>query len=652
MPGEFVAFGYLRWVRTWVDDSRFTEPMLWNLDDKPIRIASIPAKTFDSPDEQARVAALLDAYNNPLGSNNKKPDESDDINTSDGASSQDDDSGDAADDSADASADDQNTDDDSNDISDEDENALVKMTPEIDAGFAAIADERISRSPARYYAWLPMKRAAALWFDSHSLYWPFGGQMSPVSDLDYDVAQQWWLPFFTLLTWLYTLAALGGVVVMWREEAMRRWLVLLALMSLPRIAFFATLENPEPRYVVELLMFTAVLGGIWLGGRPRNKVRSDLDTERLMSLDVFRGITIAAMTLVNSPGTWTAVYPPLLHAEWNGATPTDWIFPFFLFIVGVSVAVTFAKDHAQKAGSAAYVKIARRALVLFGLGLLLDILPLYNLWTAAWFEPSEVRIMGVLQRIAICYAAAALAYLHTTWKTQTIIVAVIVLGYWALLTLVGVPGCDATTAVDASCNLPGFVDRIVLGTNHLWPQSQIVDPEGILSTLPAIATTLLGVLAGRWLTSDLKNRVSRMLAAGVAIFAVGWLWSHWFPLNKSLWTSSYVLYTGGLAIVFLAAFHWLIDLKGYKRWATPFVIFGTNAIALYVGSSLVGKALSIIEFDAGNDTTQTLQERIFDSWFLPVASPTNASLLYATAFVVLWMLLMWLLYRKRVVLKV
>ena len=203
------------------------------------------------------------------------------------------------------------------------------MTPEIDAEFGQIADERIARSPVRSYLFVPAKRAAALWFDSHSLYYPFGGQMSPISDLDYDVSQQYWLPAFTLLMWIYTLLAIAGAMRLWRDRANSsnlRWLILIALMTLPRIIFFSTTENPEPRYVVELFAFCAILGAFYIGGLRFRRSESEAveDTpppsSRVLSLDAFRGLTIAAMVLVNEPGTWSAIYAPLKHAEWNGVT--------------------------------------------------------------------------------------------------------------------------------------------------------------------------------------------------------------------------------------------------------------------------------------------------------------------------------------------
>ncbi|MEP6787296.1 MAG: heparan-alpha-glucosaminide N-acetyltransferase domain-containing protein, partial [Acidobacteriota bacterium] len=506
MPGEFVPHGYERWLRTWVDDFRFVEPTLWNLDEKPIRIAKIPERDFDSPEERDRVAALLEQYNNPPGSGNqyKKADDENDSADADTGDDKTDDSGDNGADPGDEQSSDSTdgdavqSSDDSSDDDDENKKFIVKMTPEIDAGFAAIADERIERSPVRYYLFLPAKRAAALWFDSHSLYYPFGGQMSPISDLDYDVDQQYWLPAFTLVMWIYTLLGVGGIVVLWRRRTDKntlQWLILLALMTLPRIIFFSTVANPEPRYVVELFAFMAVLGGFFLGNLGRNKPvmeetrDAQLPPDRLLSLDVFRGLTIAAMVLVNEPGTWSAVYEPLTHSEWNGATPADWVFPFFLFIVGISIALALGKQADEgKAGRTIHFKIIRRSILLFALGVLLEIFPFYNIWTAAWFDPSTLRIMGILQRIAICYLVASLIFLHTNWKRQTVIVLVILLVYWALMTLINVPGCEVTTLNDRACNLAAYIDQTILGANHIWEQSKVLDPEGLLSTLPAIAT--------------------------------------------------------------------------------------------------------------------------------------------------------------------
>ncbi|MDQ3817533.1 MAG: glycosyltransferase family 39 protein [Acidobacteriota bacterium] len=278
MPGEFVPQGYNMWLRTWVDDQRYIEPMLWDLDTHPITIDEIPASAFDSEEERARVAALFDRYyhppqeeqanaadneqaNNAQGDSSKPGNEE---SANDNSSDEDESAGDEEKGGEDQSADES---DQSQDGSEQaQENQDVEMTPEIDAGFAEIARERITRSPLRYYLWLPAKRAASLWFDTHSMYYPFSGELFPLKDLDRDTHQQIWLPLFAALVWLYTLLALAGAFFLLRarDGASRRWLILAALMVLPRIAFFSTIENPEPRYVVELFAFTAILGGIAL----------------------------------------------------------------------------------------------------------------------------------------------------------------------------------------------------------------------------------------------------------------------------------------------------------------------------------------------------------------------------------------------------
>ena len=691
MPGDFVPLGYQHWLRTWVDDSRFIEPMLWNLGEKPIDINKIPIQNFDSPEERTRIAALLDQYNHPPGTENKdvpaktQGDYKSGVNVDSGADNGDDsadDNSNSSDDNGDNSPDDNtnpddeknadtadpNSDNSADDQSDgdNDENTkyVVKMTPDIDAQFEQIADERIDHSPVRYYLFVPVRRAAALWFDSHSLYYPFGGQMSPVSDLDYDEYQQYWLPAFTLLTWFYTLLAIGGAFVLWRNRTnknMLRWLILISLVTLPRIAFFASIENPEPRYVVELFVFAAILGGFFLGNLKLRRSDSEETSEpepsadRLVSLDVFRGITIAAMTLVNDPGSWSAIYPPLAHAEWNGATPTDWIFPFFLFIVGVSITFALGKRIDERSvDRQIYFKIFKRTAMLFALGIFLEIFPFYNIWTASWFEPSTLRIMGVLQRIAVCYLVASLIFLHTNWKRQAFIAIAILLGYWAVMTLINVPGCEITTFNDKTCNLAAYLDRTILTENHIWNQSKVFDPEGLLSTIPAIATTVAGVLAGQWMRSARNGlrKCAGMFFGGIVFTIVGWVWSFWFPLNKSLWTSSYVVYTAGLALCFLAICYWVIDLKGYRKWSIPFLIFGSNAIALYVGSTIVGTILNIVQISAPHDEMITLQEKIFSGVFLPLAAPVNASLLYAVSFVLIWLFFLWPLYRKKIFLKI
>ena len=377
---------------------------------------------------------------------------------------------------------------------------------------------------------------------------------------------------------------------------------------------------------------------------------------RFLSLDVFRGMTIAGMVLVNNPGTWSAIYPPLEHAEWHGATPTDLVFPFFLFIVGISI--TLALGRRVELGGinrGIYLKIFRRSLIIFGLGLFMAAFPFYNFTKGEWLDVSTLRIMGVLQRIAVCYLCASLIFIRTNWKQQAIIASALLLIYWALMTLINVPGCEITTFDDKDCNLAAYLDRIVLTENHIWKQSKIFDPEGLLSTLPAIATTLGGVLCGHWLRreKDDYEKVAALFFFGVSAITLGWIWSFWFPLNKALWTSSYVLFTAGLALCFLGFCYWLIDIKGCRKWAKPFLIFGVNALALFVFSGLTAKLMGIIKVGAdGDGKSVSLQSWIFNSLFLPFAAPINASLMFAVSFILVWLFLMWLLYRKQIYIKV
>ncbi len=376
---------------------------------------------------------------------------------------------------------------------------------------------------------------------------------------------------------------------------------------------------------------------------------------RLLSLDVFRGLTVAGMVLVNNPGTWSVIYPPLEHAEWHGATPTDFVFPFFLFIVGISITLALGKRTENGgANREIYLKIVKRAVLIYALGLFLATFPFYNFTKEAWLDVSTVRIMGVLPRIAICYLCAALIFVRTNWKQQAFIAVALLLVYWVLMTLINVPGCEITTYNDKACNLAAYIDRLILTENHTWRQSKVFDPEGILSTIPAIATTLAGVLTGHWLRQkrDDDEKVAAMFFAGVCLTAIGWIWNFWFPINKSLWTSSYVVYTAGLALCFLGFCYWLIDIKGYKKWTKPFVIFGVNALVLFVGSGLMARILGLIKLGGADGKTISLQQAIFDNVFLPFASPINASLMYAISFILVWLFLMWLLYRKQIFIKV
>lgn len=444
--------------------------------------------------------------------------------------------------------------------------------------------------------------------------------------------------------------------------------------------------------------------------------------DRLISLDVFRGMTIAGMVLVNNPGTWSAIYGPLEHAPWHGITPTDYIFPFFLFIVGVAIPLALKKRLELGATRELYWKIATRAAMIFALGLVMSIIPFFQFndstgipylikfllvlsfsaalflylagkrtaaaitaavsavtilifyfagGTIVWYNFAGMRIPGVLQRIAVCYLIVSVIFLNTTWKQQAAIGIALLLLYWILMTLIPVPGCDVTTIDDKACNLAAWLDRSILTEAHIWRSAKVFDPEGILSTIPAIVTTLSGVLTGTWLQSEgaptikegagFKGSAHRtkldiavgMFFAGTVLLAIGWSWSLLFPLNKSLWTSSYVVYTTGLALLTLAACYWLIDIKGYKFWTWPFVVFGVNALALFVFSGIMARLFGMIRFAGPEEGKEiTLQQWIFNNAFLSWASPINASLAYAIWFILLWLFLMWLLFRKQIYIKV
>ncbi|HYR70075.1 MAG TPA: heparan-alpha-glucosaminide N-acetyltransferase domain-containing protein [Candidatus Acidoferrum sp.] len=370
---------------------------------------------------------------------------------------------------------------------------------------------------------------------------------------------------------------------------------------------------------------------------------------RLLSVDALRGLTVAAMVLVNNPGTWSAVYRPLQHAEWHGWTPTDMVFPFFLFVVGVSIALALG-PALERGASGLPVRVLRRAAVIFALGLLLHALPFFPLAT--------LRIPGVLQRIAVCYLLAALLVGATRgargWRVQAVTAGALLVGYWLLMTKVAAPGQEAGD-LSPDGNLAGYVDRLVLGSRHIWQATRVYDPEGILSTLPATATTLLGVLAGHWLRAgQVAGRagaqiVGGLAVGGVAAAALGWLWGLSFPVNKPLWTSSYALLMAGLAALVLAACHWVIEVRGRRGCAAPFALLGVHALTLFFLSSLMAKVLFIVRVGAGGPRLQTW---LFEHVFAPWASPVDASLAYALAYVLLWWALMWALDRSGLRLRV
>ncbi len=366
------------------------------------------------------------------------------------------------------------------------------------------------------------------------------------------------------------------------------------------------------------------------------------ESRRLLSMDVFRGMTIAGMIIVNTPGNNEA-YRQLDHAEWNGCTMTDLVFPFFLFIAGVSLVFSLSKSLEDGRTGGLAAKILRRTAVIFGLGLFLNAIPNYH--------PSTIRILGVLQRIAICYGVTALLFIKTGLKTQITIAATALLGYWLAMTYIPVPGFGAGVLTKDG-SLASFIDRVILGP-HTYRQG-VYDPEGILSAIPALATALLGVFTGVWLRSrrDDKNKIYGMLAGGAALAAAGWLWGLSFPINKALWTSSYVLYTAGLALWALAVCYWLIEVKGIKSWGRPFEIYGVNAIAAYITPILLLKFMVLYKLNVpGGEPVQLrvwLCDHIFGTWL----SPLNASAAFAVSYMLLWLLPFLALYRKKIFIKI
>ncbi len=352
------------------------------------------------------------------------------------------------------------------------------------------------------------------------------------------------------------------------------------------------------------------------------------------------------MVLVNNPGNWAAVYAPLEHAAWNGWTPTDMIFPFFLFIVGAAISLALGRRvEESQIKRAVYLKIFRRAVIIFLLGLFQMAFPFFDL--------AHLRFPGVLQRIAVCYLISSLVYLHTNWRQQTIIAAGCLVFYWLVMTLVPVPGGVAGD-LSIEGNFAGYIDWLIIGPNHMWTVSKFYDPEGIFSTIPAVSTCLAGVLTGTWLKSERfrEEKVSAVFFFGVVLTAIGWIWNFWFPINKSLWTSSYAVFMSGLALCFLGFCYWLIDIKHYRKWTKPFVIFGSNALALYFFSSIFARVMNNITWKSPDGAPTNVQKWIFDTFFSPLASPYNASLIYSISYIFLWLFLMWILYRKRIFIKV
>ena len=372
-------------------------------------------------------------------------------------------------------------------------------------------------------------------------------------------------------------------------------------------------------------------------------------SQRLLSLDVFRGLTILAMILVNNPGNWSKIYYPLSHAPWHGWTPTDLIFPFFLFIVGTSLAYSLRKYRDGAAiDHAVYHRILQRTAILFALGLFTA---LFGRTLAILFQGADslhletLRILGVLQRIALVYLAASLIALHVRLPGQVVIAAVLLAVYWAALTFLPASG-NAESRLSPEGNVVRVIDVAVLTESHMYTQakSERTEPEGLLSTLPAIVNALIGYWAGLFIQRRGANwnTVGTLLVAGVTVAAIGLLWGQSFPINKKLWTSSFVLLTSGLAVANLALCLAVFDIGGHRRLARAFEIVGVNAIFVFVGASLAAQTLALkYKPDA------SLKDWIYEEGFTdPIHDPYLASFAFALTTVAIWWIILWAMSRR------
>lgn len=376
---------------------------------------------------------------------------------------------------------------------------------------------------------------------------------------------------------------------------------------------------------------------------------------RLLSLDFFRGLTVAAMILVNNPGSWAHIYAPLEHAEWNGCTPTDLVFPFFLFIVGVSISFAMGSKKADpSAHNKAILKAFKRGLTLFGLGFILAIFPRnfqsFDLMNAL----QTVRIPGVLQRIGLVFFISAVLFLKLSPRQLFRTFILILFGYWLLMTFVPVPGTGYPN-LEKETNLGAWLDRSLLGEAHLWKSSVTWDPEGILSSLPAVGTCIFGILVGVYLRRkdvETGTKMAWLFSAGLTAVALGLLWDLEFPINKALWTSSYVLYAGGLATLILTLAYWIIDVNGYRRFTPPFVVYGVNAITVFFISGLAPRLINMIKIEQANGEKTGALSAFYQNYFAPYFSPINASLAYAIFVILFFYVILWIMYKKKIIIKV
>lgn len=423
-----------------------------------------------------------------------------------------------------------------------------------------------------------------------------------------------------------------------------------------------------------------------------------MNKKRLISLDVFRGFTVLLMTIVNNPGSWEHIYDPLEHSKWNGCTPTDLVFPFFIFIMGTAIPFAMRSKHWD---ATIFNKIVVRSLRIFCLGLFLNcfekielfglegisllifrllitgivgfallgnfnrkiktflafavLISLLSLAYSSIVSYQSLRIPGVLQRIGIVYFFTSILFLKTNLKTQISIAASLLLVYWFLMSCIPVPGFGEPN-FDKGTNLAAWLDNYILN-GHLWRFSVTWDPQGILSTLPAIATGILGMIIGQVLNLEIQKLeiIKRLCLMGILFVILGLFWNTVFPINKSLWTSSYVLYTAGLATLILTILYFVIEIAKYKRWSKIMVIWGVNPMIVFFLSGVLPRSWNMIKVQNGENAANrvNVKEYFYSHTIMPLFSdPLNASLAFAVLNAVFWTFILWILYKKSLIFKV
>lgn len=379
-------------------------------------------------------------------------------------------------------------------------------------------------------------------------------------------------------------------------------------------------------------------------------------SERLLSLDVFRGATIAAMLLVNNPGDWGNTFPPLLHAEWHGCTATDLIFPFFLFIMGIAMTFSFGKKQNSGADKGKIIlSVIRRTLIIFALGCVIT----FFAWKG--LRKEHYSPMGVLQRIALCYFFASIITLFSGLRGQILWTIALLVVHYVLLKFIPFPGHDAGV-LDKFNNISDWFDTKILGV-HLGEYNKELgighSAEGLMGTISAIASTLSGVLCGHWLRKTDRNgyeKVAGMMVIGTVLIAFAALFSYNIPFNKNLWTPSYVIHTTGWALLSLGLCYWIADLKGYKKWTKPFIVYGVNPITAYFGASLMAYTTVWIRWENIEGKKIMLKyflyDHIYKSWVPYIFGNQISSACWGMTYVILWCVLMWILYNRKIFIKV